>query len=163
MHDNDNRSDIGRGAVRLENDRICVFERNGVYQARIRTAPNHYLYRSLRTRNLILAISAARKLFHSIEFRKQSGLPAGSKSVNRVIDEYVALRERQYAQGRTSIYMLRQIRRVVKFWRQYIGDRPIETIGNKELSGFIEWRKSYYAQFKTLPKNAKLNLLSAFS
>jgi hypothetical protein len=53
--------------------------------------------------------------------------------------------------------MLRQIHRVVKFWREYIGNQSIESIGNKELSGYIEWRKSYYAQFKTLPNNAKLN------
>ena len=42
MPDNDARSNSGRGAVRLENDRICVFERNGVYQARIRTEANRY-------------------------------------------------------------------------------------------------------------------------
>jgi integrase len=157
MPDNDTRSINGRGAVRLENDRICVFERNGVYQARIRTEANHYLWRSLKTRNQVQAISAARKLYHSIEFRQQSGLPLTNRSVNRVIDEYVTLRERQQSQGRTSFHMLRQIKRVVKFWREYIGDQSIESVGNKELSGYIEWRKSYYAQFKTLPKNAKLN------
>ncbi len=157
MHDDDTRSINGRGAVRLEDDRICVFERNGVYQARIRTGPNRYIWRSLKTHNQSQAISAARKLFHSIEYRQQSGLPIGSRSVNRVIDEYVVLRERQQIQGRTSIHMLRQIRRVVKFWREFIGDQSIESIGNKELSGYIEWRKSYYSQFKTLPKNAKLN------
>ena len=84
-------------------------------------------------------------------------MPLTNRSVNRVIDEYVALRERQQTQGRTTFHMLRQIKRVVKFWREYIGDQSIESVGNKELSGFIEWRKSYYAQFKTLPKNAKLN------
>ncbi len=122
MFDNDTRSINGRGAVRLENDRICVFERNGVYQARIRTQANRYIWRSLRTRNLIPAISAARKLFHSIEFRQQSGLPVGSRSVNRVIDEYVALRELHQTQGRTSIHMLRQIKRVVKFWLELTAD-----------------------------------------
>src|ERR1035437_3418871 len=157
MRDNDTRSNNGRGAVRLENDRICVFERNGVYQARIHTEANRYLWRSLKTRNQVQAISAARKLFHSIEFRQQSGLPLTNRSVNRVIDEYVTLRERQQTQGRTSLHMLRQIKRVVKFWREYIGDQSIESVGNKELSGYIEWRKSYYAQFRTLPKNAKLN------
>jgi hypothetical protein len=94
MRDNDTRSNNGRGAVRLENDRICVFERDGIYQARIRTEANRYLWRSLKTRNQSQAISAARKLFHSIEFRQQSGLPFTSRSVNRVIDEYVALRIR---------------------------------------------------------------------
>src|ERR1035438_7010334 len=134
MPDNDTRSISGRGAVRLENDRICVFERDGIYQARIRIAANRYLWRSLKTRNQSQAISAARKLFHSIEFRQQTGLPLANRSVNRVIDEYVALRERQQTQGRTSIHRLRQIMRVVKFWREYISDQSIESIGNKELS-----------------------------
>ena len=88
-------------------------------------------------------------------------MPLTNRSVNRVIDEYVTLRERQQTQGRTSFHMLRQIKRVVKFWREYIGDQSIESVGNKELSGYIEWRKSYYAQFKTLPKNAKLNPTSS--
>src|SRR5450759_1037109 len=149
MPDNDTRSNNGRAAVRLENDRICVFERNGVYQARIRTEANRYLWRSLRTGNQVQAISAVRKLFHSIEFRQQSGLPLTHRSVNRLIDEYVTLRERQQSQGRTSFHMLRQIKRVVKFWREYIGDQSIESVGNKELSGYIEWRKGYYAEFKT--------------
>jgi hypothetical protein len=54
-----------------------------------------------------------------------------------VIDEYVALCERQQTQGRTSIHRLRQIMRVVKFWREYISDQSIESIGNKELSGYV--------------------------
>ena len=106
--------------VRLEDDRICVFERNGVYQTRIRTSANRYMWRSLKTRNQAQAISAARRLFHTIEYRQQSGLLIGSRSVNRVIDEYVALRVTQHAQGHTTVHMLRQVRRVVKFWRSYI-------------------------------------------
>lgn len=150
-------NDANRPIVRLENDRICVFDRDGVYQARIRVEANKYIWRSLKTRNQAQAISAARKLFHSIEFRQQSGLPVTARSFSRVIDDYVALRQRQCEQGHTSEHMLRQIKRVVKFWREYIGDLNVEAIGNRELSGFVEWRKSYYAQFATLSKNAKLN------
>jgi len=113
MRDNDTRSNNGRGAVRLENDSICVFERNGIYQARIRTEAKRYLWRSLKTRNQSQAISAASRLFHSIEYRQQSGLPITNRNVNRVIDEYVTLRERQQMQGRTSVHMLRQIKRVL--------------------------------------------------
>jgi hypothetical protein len=68
MPDNDTRSNNGRGAVRLENDRICVFERNGVYQARIRTEANRYLWRSLKTRNQSQAISAAENYFIQLNF-----------------------------------------------------------------------------------------------
>jgi hypothetical protein len=133
MPDNDTRSNNDRGAVRLENWRVHVFNRDGVYQARIRIAPNKYLYRTLKTFNRALAISAARRLFHSIELRQQSALPFRNRSVNAVIDEYVAFRTKQHQQGHTSFHMLRQIKRVVKFWREYIGDQSIEGIGNKEL------------------------------
>ena len=90
-----------------------MFERNGIYQARIRTEAKRYLWRSLKTRNQSQAISAASRLFHSIEYRQQSGLPITNRNVNRVIDEYVTLRERQQMQGRTSVHMLRQIKRVL--------------------------------------------------
>src|ERR1017187_3144294 len=86
-----------------------------------------------QSQSLSLALSQAPQS-SPIEFRKQSGLPFTSRSVKRVIDEYVALRERQQTQGRTSIHRLRQIKRVVKFWREYIGD---QSIGNKELSGYV--------------------------
>jgi hypothetical protein len=75
---------------------VYVYERNGIFQARILTKENGYLWRSLKTRSLFEAMSAARRLFHEIEFRKQSGLPFGSRSVSRVINEYVALPELQH-------------------------------------------------------------------
>jgi hypothetical protein len=37
----------------------------------------------------------------------------------------------------TIIAAVDQIKRVVKFWREYIGDQSIESIGNKELSGYV--------------------------
>lgn len=39
----------GRSAVRLERDELCVFDRNGIYQARIRLGNGRYLWRSLKT------------------------------------------------------------------------------------------------------------------
>ena len=65
MRDNYTRSNDGRGAVRLENDRICMFERDGIYQARIRTKANRYLSRSLRTRNQSQSNFESNRDFHS--------------------------------------------------------------------------------------------------
>src|ERR1035441_5158819 len=64
MPDNDTRSINGRGVVRLENDRICVFERNGVYQARIRTEANRTTPRPLIDRVSLsgIGICSAAKL-----------------------------------------------------------------------------------------------------
>src|ERR1039458_2708789 len=83
MPDNDTRSNNGRGAVRLENDRICVFERNGVYQARIRTEANHYLWRSLKTRNQTQAISAADQTMVEVPYDwKTTGYVCSSATVS---------------------------------------------------------------------------------
>lgn len=118
MHDQNSQASNGLAAIRLEHDRVCIYERNGVYQARIRTIANRYVWRSLKTRSQAQAISAARRLFYAIDLREQAGLPASSRRFNQVIDEYVAFRETQHRQGRTSPHMLRQVQRVVKFWRE---------------------------------------------
>lgn len=62
-----------------------------------------------------------------------------------MIAEYVAFRELQHRQGGTSYHVLRQIRRVVKFWQEYLGGYDVEAIGNKQLSGYVEWRKPTFA------------------
>lgn len=156
MSENGTRSSRDRIVVRLENDRLCVFDRDGIYQARIRIGPNRYIWRSLRTRSRLKAISAARSLFHSIEYKQQEGLPLTNRKFSYVMDEYIAYRQTQYLQGRTSDEMLHRITAILKFWREYNGDVAVTSIGNRELSGYIEWRRGYYAQFKTLPRNAKL-------
>ncbi len=51
--------------------------------------------------------------------------------------------------------MLRQIIRVSKFWREYVGAMPVEFIDDKVMREFIPWRRDYYSNFKKLPKNAK--------
>ncbi len=87
----------------------------------------------------------------------ENGLPPKSKLFFTVIDEYIRYRERDHRHGKTSTGMLRQIIRVSKFWREYAGDIPIEAIDDKVMREFIPWRRDYYANFKKLPKNAKLH------
>lgn len=52
--------------------------------------------------------------------------------------------------------MLRQIKRVVKFWREFSGTKSIENVGDKELKNYVNWRRDYYSRQKKLPRNAKL-------
>jgi integrase len=94
--------------------------------------------------------------------------------MTQLIDEYVALRQKQYDQSQlgnkkptkntnkknsTSIYMLRQIKRVVKFWIAYCGSTAVDKVDNAVLQGFIVWRKEYYHKLPKdkLPKNARLD------
>lgn len=143
------------GARYLEDGRLTVFRRNGTYYARLRLSPGKYVTRSLKTTVEETAVQLGRRLLFQLEHRAEQGLPPKSKSFAAVIDDYIRFRERDHAHGKTSAGMLRQIRRVSKFWREYAGQLAVEDIDDKVMREFIPWRRDYYAAFDKLPKNAK--------
>ncbi len=151
--------------MRLEGGKVVLSLRGRSYQARINVGPRQYIWRGLKTDQLEAAKRAALKLLHEIEFKQEHGLSIFNRSVGEIIDEYVALRQSQHdsvglkqtEQSYTSSAMLRQINRVVKFWRESIGDKPVTSIGDAELKGYVDWRRRYYSKFEVLPKNAKLH------
>lgn len=148
-------------SARVEGGLGLVYKRGGTFYARVRVAPNKYVYRSLKTGNKSVAIKAAQKLVHKIEFQTEHELPVQIKKFGDVIKEYVAFREKQHEQGRTSIFMLRQIQRVSKFWLAYAGKRSLMAIDNAALEEYLVWRKDYYHKKTTSElaaiKNYKLN------
>jgi hypothetical protein len=88
----------------------------------------------------------------------EQGLPVTAKTLSCVIDEYVAARHKSYTQGKTSAAMLRQVKRVVKFWKEYAGSKPIHSVCDADLRNYVEWRRDYYANsLKPIPCNAKMN------
>jgi site-specific recombinase XerD len=143
------------GARYLEDGRLTVFRRNGTYYARLRLSPGKYVTRSLKTPVEENAVQAGRRLLFQLEHRAEQGLPPKAKLFSAVIDDYIRYRERDHAHDKTSAGMLRQIRRVSKFWREYAGHLAIEDIDDKVMREFIPWRRDYYASFEKLPKNAK--------
>ena len=52
---------------RLEDGKLVLFTRNGIWQARIPIGKRRYLWRSLNTSNAANAERAARKLFYQTE------------------------------------------------------------------------------------------------
>lgn len=143
------------GTRYLEDGRLTIFKRSGLYYARLRLSPGKYTWRSLKTTNEQVAVDLGRRLLFQLEQRLEQGLPPKSKSFAEVIDDYIRYRQRDYAHGKTSVGMLRQIIRVSKFWREYAGELPIEDIDDRVMRDFVPWRRDYYASFKKLPKNAK--------
>jgi integrase len=140
----------------LEDGKLTIFKRSGVYYARLRISPGEkYVWRSLKTSDEQTAIRLGRRLLFQIEQRDDQGLPPKSKKFSKVIDDYIRYRERDYQHGKTSAGMLRQIVRVSKFWREYAGELAVDAIDDKVMREFIPWRRDYYASFKKLPKNAK--------
>ncbi|HET7888661.1 MAG TPA: hypothetical protein VFL62_20750, partial [Bradyrhizobium sp.] len=145
------------GARYLEDGRLTIFKRDGVFYARIRLTRKRYVWRSLKTSDEATAVRAGRKLLFQIEHRADAGLPAKSKTFNAVIDDYVRFRERDHQHGKTSAGMLRQVVRVATFWREYAGHLAIDAVDDRVMREFIPWRRDYYSKFKKLPKNAKLH------
>jgi integrase len=141
----------------LLDGKLVVFKRTHHYYARIRLGPKSYIWRTLKTADEKTAIEAGQRLYFQMEQRAEQGLSPKSRSFASVIDEYVKFRTKEHEHGRTTAYMLRQIRRVVRFWKEYAGKKPIEHVDDKLLKNFIQWRRDYYANVKVLPKNAKLH------
>ena len=130
------------GARYLEDGRLTIFKRSGIFYARMRTtASGRYIWRSLKTTDEQTAIRAGRRLLFHLEQRIDQGLPPKSKLFSAVIDDYVRYRDRDHAHGKTSAGMLRQIVRVSKFWREYAGHLPVEAIDDKVMREFIPWRR----------------------
>lgn len=52
--------------------------------------------------------------------------------------------------------MLRQIKRIAKFWREYCGKKAVGKIDNAMLQDYVAWWKDYYYRMpkENLPKNA---------
>jgi integrase len=159
----DYEEDLADGNVRL-------FKRNGIFQARIYKGERRYIYRSLKTRKLEDARRSATKFYYEIEFKKQEQLPLQQRSFGDVLKEYVRLREKDYEQSTkgkantshkqtTSIHMLRQIKRVSKFWLEYCGKVAVNKVDNAKLADYIAWRKDYYHRLPAdkIPRNAKIN------
>jgi len=111
------------GARYLEDGRLTIFRRNGIYYARLRLAGSPTLFQ--------------------IEQRAEAGLPPKSKLFSTVIDDYIRYRERDHRHGGTSAGMLRQVIRVSKFWREYAGKLAVEAIDDKVMREFIPWRRDY--------------------
>ena len=107
------------GAHYLEDGRLTVFRRAGIYYARLRLAGSpKYITKSLKTSNEQAAVDLGRRLLFQIEQRADQGLPPKSKLFATVIDDYIRYRERDHRHEGTSAGMLRQIIRVSKFWRE---------------------------------------------
>ena len=120
---------------------VLLFSRNGIYQVRLYKGQRNYIFKSLKTRDRDQARKLAIKAFYELEFRRENNLPLQDKRFADVIDEYIKHREAQYKRGtyghknkakqeQTSVYMLRQIKRVSKFWLAYSGNIAVAAINN---------------------------------
>jgi hypothetical protein len=114
----------------FDNGQLVIFRREGGNVFHLRTKlDGKYVWRSLRTTSMEEAIARAWKLHHGLQTLHEQGLPVTAKTFASVIEDYVRTREKSCKQGKTTSAMLRQVRRVIKFWLEYAGSKPIHLIG----------------------------------
>lgn len=104
-----------RSAVPLEGAKIAMFDRDGVFYAPIRAERTQGVHLAIPSDGKANAITAARRLYQSLEVRQQAGLPLTRLQLrcrHRRVRHILGASARG---SRTSYHMLRQIRRVVKF------------------------------------------------
>lgn len=149
-------------ALYFEDGKLVIYQRGRFYYSRIYTGNSKYIWRSLRTTSSKEAKIIGYKTYFDLLNKKDRGLPVTSVRFTEAIDEYVACREQQTIHGKTKLGMLRQVKRIAKFWREYAGFKLIEEVNNKILSEYEDWRRNYYTERyikrgKPLPRNAKLH------
>src|SRR6202048_1879363 len=86
------------GAPYLEDGKLTLFKRSGVYDGRVRVSPGKYFWRTLKATDEATAIRAGRKLLYQTEERIEVGLPPKSKLFSAVVDDYIRFRERDHDQ-----------------------------------------------------------------
>ena len=155
----------------LEDGKLLLYVRNAIFQARVYIGDGKYIHRSLKTANKADARKAAVKLLNITEHKQEQGYPLKQLTFSQLINEYVAMRQKQYEQSllskqknpssneNTTKNMLRQINRVVKFWHEYCGNTALEKMDNAVLQGYVSWRKDYYHRMPVAkrPRNYKIN------
>ena len=153
------------------NGKLQLYQRNGIYYARVYIGGRRYIHRSAKTTNYEEACEFGNRLYYRTVDKLEANLPVTIVTMARVIDEYIAMRtaenkrENKKAMSKhskgiaTSDAMLRQINRVAKFWYAFCGKIAIDKIDNEKLKEFIIWRKEYYHKMlpNKRPRNAKLN------
>ena len=87
----------GEFEEKLLDGRALLLSRNGIFQVRLYKGKRQYIYKSLKTRDLIKARDLAVRAHHELEFSKQQQLPLQIKRFRDVLNEYEWLRESQNA------------------------------------------------------------------
>lgn len=154
----------------LEDGKVRLFVRNGIFQARYYKGNRRYIFKSLKTRKLDEARKLGLRFLHELEFKQQENLPLQHKTFSDVLNEYIKLREQQFKQSQNkttrrarkeavSASMLYQIKRVSKFWHEYCGKMSVARIDNGVLQDYVQWRKDYYLKMapEKRPRSASLH------
>lgn len=144
----------------LEGGKVVVFKRptvkKPVWNARFALNGHpRYIWRSLDTVDLATAKIAALDQYAEIKFKLKHGLPITSKTVEQVSEEFLEEQEVLAAAGKESEHMLRNNRKGLRYWNDYVGRKLVHSLTQSDIDGYILWRLDYW-KGRDKPPTAKL-------
>ena len=110
--------------------------------------------------------------FHTeVEHKKANSMPLVKVTFEKVIHDYLAMREAQFKRGnyvrgkknaegqQTSADNLRQMKRKAQFWIEFLGKMAVCAIKDLHLENYVDWRRDYYHRMpdNQRPRNHALN------
>jgi len=149
--------------------RISVFLRGGTYYARFRITNRIvskgalYVTETMKTGSLEEAGVRAFQRLLEIRVAEKSGLTIKSTTVSDEIDAFIRHYEEGLEKGLSgfSKNMLRGFRKTIcRYWREYVGNKPLAEISLPDLEHYEDWRSGYWerwAEKEALKRSVRRN------
>jgi integrase len=146
------------------NPRVSVFRRGGRFYARFRiqnkTVSDGKLYvtETLKTSDQDEANQKAFERLLEIKLAEKRGSSLNKHTVAQAIDEFIAEYEYKLAKtlsGHTK-HMLRLYRKTIcRYWKEYVGKKPIANISLADMEAYESWRANYWQHWIDEQKKRK--------
>ena len=132
-----------------------------VYYGRFKVLKAHlannekYIVRSLKTDDLDVARAKAHEHFALLKVRSDNEVHLKSLTVNTCVDRFMRNYESGVAKGVSGYtkHMLRGFKKSIEiYWRDYLGERQVNTISATDLEGYELWRQDFAKSSSTRKK-----------
>ena len=144
--------------------RVSVFRRGSTFYARFRiqnktiSSGNLYITETLKTSSEQEANQKAYERLLEIKLAEKKGSSLNKDTVAEAIDDFITEYEDRLAKGLSghTRHMLRQYRKTIcRYWKDYVGKRPVRDISLAEMEAYETWRANYWQRWIDEQKKKK--------
>jgi hypothetical protein len=144
--------------------RISVFLRGNTFYARFRiqnkiiSNGNLYITETLKTSNEQEANEKAYQRFLEIRLSEKTGSSLNKNTVAKYIDDFISEYKDKLEKGLSghTKHMLRQYTKTIcRYWKDYIGDKRIQTVSLADMENYETWRANYWQEWIKQQKKRK--------
>jgi integrase len=91
------------------------------------------------------ALKLAQQHWFEANYRAKQGISAVGKTFAQVAEEFIEQIEREADRGERHADQKQRFPAIIRrYFIPYFGSKPIDSIGDKDVTRYLEWRKSYW-------------------